>query len=58
MAYRIFDFARDNFLLAGSAVAHPATVSEFQVMDLCKFEDVFFATAPVQLNARFLKNDF
>ena len=45
-------------MLAGGAVAHTAAVFEVEVVALCKFENGFFVAGPVELDARFLKNDF
>lgn len=51
VAVRVFDFAGDDLLLAGGAVAHAAAVIEVEVVALCEFEDAFFVAGPVQLDA-------
>ena len=55
---RILDFAGENRLLTGCAVAHPATEVEIQVIFLAQFEDAFLVASPFAFNIGFFEDDF
>lgn len=53
----IFNLARDDRLLASSAVAHSATVVEIEVVGLGQFEYALVVARPIEGDCGFLKKN-
>lgn len=58
MTVWVFDVSRKDWLLAGCAISHAATVVEVEVIGFRAFEDTLVVAGPFRFNACFFKYDF